>query len=288
MKSIKFIFGTLLLSAITLSCASQKNAFQKETVTIYGNCGMCESRIETAGTSKKTATVDWDQHTKLANISFDSTKTTLDEILKKIALAGHDSEEFLAPDKVYASLPGCCQYDRTSKPANTASIEELVDSTIVDENPIEVEIIEEAAIDYLAPVFNNYFALKDGLVQSNVSSTSAQATKLLASLNAVKMAELGQKEHAIWMKIKANLTEDAKTISTSLDIEKQRQAFIRLSEKMYELAKSAELEQPIYYEFCPMANEGKGATWLSKENVVKNPYYGSMMLSCGKVTETIK
>lgn len=37
-----------------------------------------------------------------------------------------------------------------------------------------------------------------------------------------------------------------------------------------------------------MANDEKGATWLSKENVVKNPYYGSMMLSCGKVTETIK
>ena len=35
-------------------------------------------------------------------------------------------------------------------------------------------------------------------------------------------------------------------------------------------------------------NDGKGADWLSKENVVKNPYYGSMMLGCGKVTETIK
>ena len=39
---------------------------------------------------------------------------------------------------------------------------------------------------------------------------------------------------------------------------------------------------------CPMANNGKGADWLSKENEVKNPYYGSMMLGCGKVTETIK
>jgi hypothetical protein len=37
-----------------------------------------------------------------------------------------------------------------------------------------------------------------------------------------------------------------------------------------------------------MANDGKGADWLSKENAVKNPYYGSMMLTCGKTVETIK
>lgn len=55
-----------------------------------------------------------------------------------------------------------------------------------------------------------------------------------------------------------------------------------------DLIKVSKQETPIYYQFCPMANNGKGANWLSKENVVKNPYYGSMMLSCGKVTETIK
>lgn len=286
MKSIQFIFGMLLLAAITTSCASQKSAFQKETVTIYGNCGMCESRIESAGTIKKRATVDWDQNTKLANIAFDSTKTNLDEILKKIALAGHDSKQFLAPDNVYASLPECCKYERISKPKNTMTSEELSDSTNV-EKPVEV-ISEETSVDYLAPVFSNYFALKDGLVESNASSTSSQATKLLASIDQVKMSELGQKEHVVWMQIKTTLIEDARTISKTSNLEKQREAFIRLSEKMYELAKSADLEQPVYYEFCPMANEGKGATWLSKENVVKNPYYGSMMLSCGKVTETIK
>lgn len=37
-----------------------------------------------------------------------------------------------------------------------------------------------------------------------------------------------------------------------------------------------------------MANDGKGANWLSKENVIKNPYYGSEMLHCGKTVEIIK
>jgi hypothetical protein len=37
-----------------------------------------------------------------------------------------------------------------------------------------------------------------------------------------------------------------------------------------------------------MANNGEGANWLSKESAVENPYYGSMMLTCGSVKETIK
>jgi hypothetical protein len=37
-----------------------------------------------------------------------------------------------------------------------------------------------------------------------------------------------------------------------------------------------------------MYNDGKGANWLSKESTIKNPYYGSQMLTCGKTVETIK
>ena len=57
---------------------------------------------------------------------------------------------------------------------------------------------------------------------------------------------------------------------------------------MYVLIKNTNPEIIIYYQYCPMYNGGKGANWLSKENTVKNPYYGSMMLTCGKVVETIK
>ena len=61
-----------------------------------------------------------------------------------------------------------------------------------------------------------------------------------------------------------------------------------LSKNMYELIKVAKPAETVYYQFCPMANDGKGANWLSKENGIKNPYYGSQMLTCGKTVETIK
>ena len=57
---------------------------------------------------------------------------------------------------------------------------------------------------------------------------------------------------------------------------------------MYQLMKVSKTKTPIYVQHCPMANDGKGANWLSKENQVKNPYYGSKMMTCGKTVETLK
>ncbi len=53
---------------------------------------------------------------------------------------------------------------------------------------------------------------------------------------------------------------------------------------MYTLLKVAKYEEPVYYQYCPM----KDSNWLSKEETIKNPYYGAQMLSCGKTVETIK
>ncbi|WP_206367028.1 heavy-metal-associated domain-containing protein [Sphingobacterium sp. SGG-5] len=116
MKSISRILMviTVLLSAAN-SFAQSKNT-KTETIKIYGNCGMCKKTIEKAGNVKNAVTVEWNKDTKMATLSYDNKKTNVNEILKRIALAGYDSEKFLAPDNVYAKLPGCCQYERALKP----------------------------------------------------------------------------------------------------------------------------------------------------------------------------
>jgi hypothetical protein len=90
------------------------------------------------------------------------------------------------------------------------------------------------------------------------------------------------------MKVEKALKSDAQHINENKVTEHQREHFISLSKNMYELIKAAKPAETIYYQFCPMANDGKGANWLSKESIIKNPYYGAQMLSCGKVVETIK
>ena len=93
--------------------AQIKNA-KTETVKVYGNCGMCETKIENAGNLKKVAEVDWNKDTKILTLTFDSTKTNADEVLKRIAHVGYDNEKYLASNDAYNNLDDCCQYERKS------------------------------------------------------------------------------------------------------------------------------------------------------------------------------
>ena len=270
--SMTSVFGQKIKNATT------------ETVKIYGNCGMCEKTIENAGSSKNTASVDWDKDTEMATLTFDAKKTSKDEILKKIALAGYDSDSFLAPDDVYNNLHGCCQYDREAKIPVEESAAEMNNSMEMTSTHMN----ESIDLSPMEAIFENYFDLKDELVKSDAKSTSEKAKRLMTVINMVKMQELKSDVHTVWMKVMNDLKSDTDKIANATNIEKQRASFITLSENMYQLMKVSKIETPIYFQHCPMANDGKGANWLSKENQVKNPYYGSKMMSCGKTIETIK
>jgi copper chaperone CopZ len=86
--------------AVSYICQCANKNSKTENVKKFRQCGMCETKIEKAGNLKNTATVDWDKN-KIAVITYDSTKTNQDEILKRIALAGYDSEKNIAPESSY-------------------------------------------------------------------------------------------------------------------------------------------------------------------------------------------
>ena len=108
---------TIIIMAIAISCifsnakAQIKNP-ETDSAKIYGNCGMCKTKIEKAGNQKNISQVVWNEETGIAAITFDATKTSKDDILKKIAFVGYDSDLFKATEATYNKLPGCCQYDR--------------------------------------------------------------------------------------------------------------------------------------------------------------------------------
>jgi copper chaperone CopZ len=286
MNSIKKILMAItLLLSVTIASAQIKNA-TTETVKIYGNCDMCKNKIETAGTLKKVAKVEWDKDSKIATLTYDSTKTSQDEILKRIALAGYDSDKFLAPDDTYDALHGCCQYEREAKVA--VSTEMKMESAAAENHANHAAVVKQQVDTELKVVFDTYFLLKDALVKTDGKAAATVAKDLLTALNGVKMNNLAMDVHIVWMKEMNGLRAGAKNISETQDIKRQREIFIPLSKSMYELIKVAQYETPVYLQFCPMANDGKGANWLSKENAVKNPYYGSQMMTCGKTVETIQ
>lgn len=128
-----------------------------------------------------------------------------------------------------------------------------------------------------AQLLSTYYKLKDALVSSNAASAAANADELVKAIN-------GTDKQTVSDDARANLLKDAGAIAQSKDIKLQREKFANLSNNMFELAKTVKLSaDPVYQQFCPM----KKASWLSNDKSIKNPYYGSAMLTCGSVKATL-
>ena len=57
------------------------------------------------------------------------------------------------------------------------------------------------------------------------------------------------------------------------------------------MSKSVKLfgvNEKVYEQFCPMADNDNGAYWLSLSEVIENPYFGSKMMKCGSVESVIE
>ncbi len=128
-----------------------------------------------------------------------------------------------------------------------------------------------------SPLLTSYYNLKDALVSSSATAAAASAAELAKAINeADKETVKDESRNA--------LLSDATAISQTKDLKVQREKFAILSTNMFALAKTGKLStEPVYQQYCPM----KKASWLSNNKAIKNPYFGSAMLTCGSVKETL-
>lgn len=127
-------------------------------------------------------------------------------------------------------------------------------------------------------LLSTYYGIKDALVADN---SKLAATKAAEFVNILTKGDL-QTIDAAQQKV---LAADAGKITSSTALSSQRDYFAVLSAHLISTVKTSKLSaEPIYELYCPM----KKSSWLSSKQAIKNPYYGSTMLTCGKVTETIK
>ena len=64
--------------------------------------------------------------------------------------------------------------------------------------------------------------------------------------------------------------------------------FKNLSSRLTNAIEVFGINEKVYHQFCPMADNNNGAYWLSKEEKVINPYFGDAMLTCGEVKQVIE
>jgi hypothetical protein len=122
-------------------------------------------------------------------------------------------------------------------------------------------------------VISNYMTLKDALVQTDAIVAKEAASKLAQSATAEN-----------W---DANIIQAAEAIASSDDVEAQRTAFKNVTDGLILSLKANGSEDGVYVQYCPMAFDNTGANWLSLSEEIRNPYFGDMMLKCGRVEEKL-
>lgn len=110
----KSMLAALAMGFMSVAFANAKE--ETKEVKVYGNCGMCEKRIETAAKAVEgVSAADWDKKTKMMKFSFDPVKTSELKVEKAVAAVGHDTNKVKATDEAYNKLDACCKYERPKK-----------------------------------------------------------------------------------------------------------------------------------------------------------------------------
>jgi hypothetical protein len=137
----------------------------------------------------------------------------------------------------------------------------------------------------LGSILTDYYQVKDALAAGDAAAAAAAAGEMLKAINGVDMKSMTPADHMVFMSAEDKLAFDARHISESKDINHQREHFMSLSANLFKLAGKVRLSnRAIYEDYCPM----KKAYWLTDDTAIKNPYFGSSMPTCGKLTATIK
>jgi len=129
-----------------------------------------------------------------------------------------------------------------------------------------------------------YMTLKEALVATNREEAVKACQELESSLNNLNISSYAEEQQKALKAIVVDAKELASQISKS-EIDQQREHFKPLSEHMIAMVAITGTEQTLYQQFCPMFDGG--SAWLSMRKDIENPYYGSKMLTCGKVQKEI-
>lgn len=141
----------------------------------------------------------------------------------------------------------------------------------------------------LQPLYDEYFAMKDALTNDDLKAAKKYGSNMLKALENIDMKLFKGDSHNFWMNQNNDIKKAMEHIEHFKKIEEVRNAFQPVSKSMVMLSNTYKpLGKDIFVQYCPMADNNKGANWLSLSKEIKNPYFGKAMHSCGEVTTVIK
>jgi hypothetical protein len=185
----------------------------------------------------------------------------------------------------------CNQKNKQTETTNTPMMENdstmvMNDSTMMMDKSTEKTDLATPTepSPYVNDVIISYINLKNKLVNDDTNGAADKAKLLLASFNRFNTNVLDPKQKKEYLDIAESAKENAEHIGDNAGkLDHQREHFVLLSKDTNDLINLFGTKQKLYQDFCPMADDGKGAIWISETKEIKNPYLGAKMPTCGSV-----
>ena len=185
---------------------------------------------------------------------------------------------------ILIARPFFCNGKKDDKSANGTAAEK--------QKPISIEGNSDAFNQSFTNLINAYIDLKDALVASDAAKATAAAQTLRTASDSLKVNEIkGDSTRVIKqtaLSYTSTITGSAQALVAEKDIERKRNIFGNIAESMWTLTRTVRYGgKKLFWEYCPMAFNNQGAYWISYERDIKNPYFGSKMMNCGSVEDSI-
>lgn len=185
---------------------------------------------------------------------------------------------------ILIARPIFCNSKREDKSAN-GKVEEK-------QQPLSIANNTDAFNQSFTGLINAYIDLKNALVASDAAKATEAGQTLRTASDSLKVNEIKGdstgviKETALTYT--SSITSSAQALVAAKDIEAKRKEFGNIADAMWTLTRTVRYGgKKLYWEYCPMAFNNQGAYWISYERDIKNPYFGSKMMNCGSVEDSI-
>ena len=186
-------------------------------------------------------------------------------------------------------LVSCNQKNKEVETTNTPMMEndttmDMENSTMTMDKNTEKSASAKNSNASINEVVANYLKLKNALVNDNSKEAANSGNALIATIGKVDMNSISKEQMKDYMDIAESAKEHAEHIGDNGGkIEHQREHFVMLSKDMNDLIQLFGTNQKLYLDFCPMADNNKGAVWISETKEITNPYFGKDMATCGSI-----
>ena len=141
----------------------------------------------------------------------------------------------------------------------------------------------------ITEILSGYLKIKNAFAKDNDKDAATAGNEMVKAFAAFNKAALTPTQAKIYNDMEDDAKEHAEHIGMNAgNIKHQREHFDMLSKDIYQLVKTFGGGQKLYYDHCPMYNNGKGANWISETKDIANPYLGKSMSTCGTVKEELK